>query len=141
MAIIFRKGPKSIHSFRFQRMSNKDIVPYLGSLPNRSSNDILGMDLVLLKELVPYVINKSVESGVFGQDWKNAWVTLIYKDDGDINDENDYRSISVIGHIAKMIESLVSYHIIDFLNNIRLFQWINLLIWKDIQHKLSFIVL
>ena len=95
-------------------MSSVDIVRYLGSLPIRSNNDILGMDLVLLKELAPYisillanVINKSLESGIFEQDWKNGKVTPIYKDDDNINDENNYRPISVIGHIAKMIESLV----------------------------------
>ena len=95
-ATFFWKGPKSIHSFRFKRMSSADIVTYLGSLPNRSNNDILGMDIVLLKESAPYisislanVINKSLESGVFEQDWKNARVTPIYKDDGDIDDENN----------------------------------------------------
>ena len=74
-------------------MSSADIVTYLGSLPNRSNNVLLGMDIVLLKESAPYisislanVINKSLESGVFEQDWKNARVTPIYKDDGDIND-------------------------------------------------------
>ena len=46
--------------------------------------------------------------------WKNARVTPIYKDDSDINDENNYRPISVINHIAKMMECLVSYQIIDF---------------------------
>ena len=60
------------------------------------------------------VINKSLKSGVFEQDWKNARVTPFYKDDGNINDENNYRPISVIGHIAT-IEYLVSYQIIDFL--------------------------
>ena len=131
----FWTGPKSIHSFCFKRMSSADIVTYLGSLPNRSNNDILCMDLVLLKESVPYisislanVINKSLEAGVFEQDWKNARVTPIYKDDGDINDENNYRPISVISHIAKMIESLVSYQIVDFGKSIGLFQWTNLLI-------------
>ena len=131
----FWKGPKSIHSFRFKRMSNEDIVTYLGSLPNRSNNYKLGMDLVLLKESAPYisislakVIHKSLDSGVFEQDCKNARVTPIYNDDGDINDENNYRPISVIGHIAKMIESLVSYQIIDFWKSIVLFQWINMLI-------------
>ena len=116
------KGPKSIYSFRFKNMSKEDIETYLGSLPNKSNNDILGMDLVLLRKSAPYisisfsnVINKSLSSGVFEQDWKHARVTPIYKDDGDITDENNYRPISVIGHIAKMIESLVSYQIIDFL--------------------------
>ena len=83
------------------------------------------MDLVLLRVSPIYffwqifslanVINKSLKLGVFEQDWKNTRVTPIYEDDGDINDENNYRPISVIDHIAKMIESLVSYQIINFL--------------------------
>ena len=80
------------------------------------------MNLVLLRESAPYisislanVTNKSPKSGVFGQDWKNTRVTPIYKDYSDINDENNYRPISVIDHIAKMIESFVSYQIIDVL--------------------------
>ena len=51
----FWKGPKSIHSFRFKRMSNEDIDTYFGSLTNKSLNDVLGMDLVLLRESVPYI--------------------------------------------------------------------------------------
>ena len=129
-------------------MSSADIATYLGYLPNRSSYDILGLDIVLLKESVPYisislanVINKSLKSGVFEQDWINTRVTPIYKDDGDINDENNHRPISVIGHIAKIIESLVSYQIIGFFwKSIVLFQWTNLLIWKDTQNKLAYIV-
>ena len=86
----------------------------------------LGMNLVLLKESAPYisptslanVINESFESGVFDQDWKNARVTPFYKDYGDSNDENHHRPISVIGHITKTIESLVSYQIIDFLEGL-----------------------
>ena len=142
------KGQKSIYSFRFKRMSNEDIVTYVGSLPKRSNNDLyIGYGPRFIERISPiyvYIIgkcDKSLESGVFEQDWKNARVTPIYKDDGNINDENNYRPISVIGHFTKMIESLVSYQIIDFLRNIVLFQWINLLLWKDTQHKLTFIVL
>ena len=103
-------------------MCNEDIKIYLESLPIKSNNDILGMDLVLLRESVPYisismanVINSSLKSSVFEQDWQNASVTTIYKDDGDINDENNCRPMSVIDYITKMIESLVSSQIIDFL--------------------------
>ena len=103
-------------------MCNEDIKIYLESLPIKSNNDILGMDLVLLRESVPYisismanVINSSLKSSVFEQDWQNARVTTIYKDDGDINDENNCRPMSVIDYITKMIESLVSSQIIDFL--------------------------
>ena len=60
-------------------------------------------------------MNKSLKSGVFEQDLKNTRMTLIYEDDADINDENNYRPINPIDHIAKMIKSLVSYQIIVFL--------------------------
>ena len=102
-------------------MSNEDIKTYLGSLPNESNNDILGIDLVLLKGFVPYisislanVISKSLKSGAFEQNWKNSRMTPICTDGGDINDKNNYRPISVIDHIAK-IEPLVSYQTTDFL--------------------------
>ena len=78
-------------------------------------------DLVLLRESAPCIsislanmINKSLKSGAFEQNWKNARVTPICKDDDDINDKNNYRPISVIDYVAK-IESLVSYQTIDFL--------------------------
>ena len=113
LTFFFWKGPKSIHSFK--KMSDEDIKTYLRSLPNKFNNDIL-----IYWESAPYtftslanVINKSLKSGVIEHDWKNVSVTPIYKDDGDINDENNYRPISVIDHIAKTIESLVSYQIID----------------------------
>ena len=71
----FWKGPKSIHRFRFKKMSNEDIKTYLGSLPDKSKNDILGMDLVLLSESAPNisillanVINKSLTSGEFEEE-------------------------------------------------------------------------
>ena len=51
----FWKSPKSIDSFRFKKMSNEDIKTYLGSLPNKSNNDKLGMDLILLREAAPYI--------------------------------------------------------------------------------------
>ena len=129
-------------------MSNEDIKTYLEFLPNKSNNDILGMGIVLLRESAQYislslenVINKALKWGVFEQDWTNAKVTPIYKDDVDINDENNYHPISIIDHIAKMIESLVSYQIVDIFKSIVLFQWINLLFWKDTPPKLAFIVL
>ena len=71
----------------------------------------------------------------------NARVTPIYKGDGDINDENYYRPISVIGHIAKTIESLVSYQIVDLLEEHSFISMDQSAYLKDTQPKLAFIVL
>ena len=58
--------------FVSKRFLNEDIKTYLGFLPNKSNNHILGMDLLLLRISVPYifislanVMNKSLKSGVF----------------------------------------------------------------------------
>ena len=40
-----------------------------------------------------------MEKGAFQQDWKNARVTPV--DKNDINDEINYRPIFVVGHTAK----------------------------------------
>ena len=140
------EAQKSIHSFRLKRMYNANIVAYLGSLPNRSNNDKLGMDIVFFKESARYiyislanVINKSLKLGVLSRtgrmpEWRlsiRMMATLITK---------MIIIQYVIGHIVKMIESLVSYQIIDFWKSIVLFQWTDLLIWKDTQHKLAFII-
>ena len=100
------------------------------------------MGLVLLKESAAHisislanVIKIIPWVGCFVQDWKNAKVTPIYKDDGDVNNEYDYHSISVIGDISKITEFLLSYQIIDFWEDMVLFKWINLLIWEDTKNN------
>ena len=134
----FLERPKSIYDFRFKKMSNEDIKIYLGSLPNKSNNDKLGMDLVLLEESAPYIsisltnmINKSHKSGVFEQDWKNARVTPIYKGDGDINDENNYRPICHRSYwVIKLLIFLEAHSFISMDHSAYL---------KDIPPKLAFI--
>ena len=83
---LYWEGSKSIHTFRFTKVSNKDIEKYLSSQRKKSNNDILGMDVVLLRESVPYiseslvsVINKSLQSGVFERDWKMLEYRLFIK--------------------------------------------------------------
>ena len=46
------------------------------------------------------MVNSSLENGIVHDDWKKARVTPVYKNEGEINDENNIRLISVISHIA-----------------------------------------
>ena len=66
-------------------------------MTNKHGNDILGMDIKLLKI--------------------KARVTPVYTNEGEINDEYNLRPISVISHIAKMIESFVSNQIMKYLED------------------------
>ena len=89
-----------------------------------SSNDILDMDSKLLciafeliAPVITLLINMSLELGVVIDDWKMSRVTPIYKGKGDMQDENNYRPISVIGHIAKLLEKQVQIQLIKFLTD------------------------
>ena len=118
------KGPKSRYVFKLHHISFQDIQFYLNSMANKHGNDILGMDIKLLKIACPviskslaYVVNSSLDNGIVHEDRKKTRVTPIYKNEGEINDENNFRPISVISHITKMIESFVSNQIIKYLED------------------------
>ena len=118
------KGPKSRYVFKFHHISFQDIQLYLNPMTNKHGNDILGMDIKLLKIACPviskslaYVVNSSLDNGIVHDDWKKARVTPVYKNEGEINDENNFRPISVVSHIAKMIERFVSDQIIKYLED------------------------
>ena len=59
--------------------------------------------------------NDSCSNGIFPDDWKLARVTPVYKNNGDINSMSNYRPISVIGQIAKMVEQLVRSQLLSHL--------------------------
>ena len=67
----------------------------------------------LLKDAAPvivssltFIINLSIRSGIFPDDWKIAKVTPIYKDENKTN-PNNYRPISVLSAVAKLIERII----------------------------------
>ena len=60
-------------------------------------------------------MNDSHPNGTFPDDWKLARVTPVYKNNGDVNTMSNYRPISVIGYIAKMVEELVRSQLVSYL--------------------------
>ena len=68
MKLIYKVDSKALYFFLAATITS--------SQPKKSNNGFLGMDVVLLRESAPYiseslasVINKSLESGVFEQDY------------------------------------------------------------------------
>ena len=45
----------------------------------------------------------------------NLTVLPLFKNNGDVNIMSNYRPISVIGHIAKMVDQLVSSQLVSYL--------------------------
>ena len=113
----------SIYSFNFKMITAEFTMKYLSLLPEESKNDVLEFDTKLLRLTAPiisksltYMINLSVKSGICLEDWKIACVTPAYKGKGDKNEENNFRPLSVIGHLAKLVEKAVQLQLVDYLH-------------------------
>jgi hypothetical protein len=65
------------------------------------------------------IFNLSFQTTIFLDDWKLAKVTPVFND-GNNNDCGNYRPISVISVVAKIVEKLVYQHLKSFMtiNNI-----------------------
>ena len=121
---IYWKGPKSMYTFRFKEITHVDIEQYFVSLSSKANNDLLDFDIRLIKYAAPFIseslsriINDSLLQGRVDMDWKRARVSPVYKGEGDLDFEGNYRPISVIGHIARLVESLVCSQIIHYLES------------------------
>ena len=76
----------------------------------------------LLKEAAPvvthsltYIMNLSITTGIFPNSWKIAKVTPIFKEDAR-TDPNNYRPISVLPVVSKLIEIIVFKQLYEYLN-------------------------
>ena len=118
----FMGRPKSFYVFKFKHISHMDIESYFNSLTNKGSKDILDIKLIklpcpIISKSLASVANLSFGNGIVHGDWKTTRVTPIYKNEEEIDDENSFRPISVISHIAKMVESLISTQVVDYLES------------------------
>ena len=116
------KGQEGIYTFQFKYVQHIDLMTLLISLFDKTGMDILGFDRKLVRiagehiyDSLLCIINDSLSNGIFPDDWKIARVTPVYKNNGDINIMSNYRPISVIGHIAKMVEQLVRSQLVSYL--------------------------
>ena len=62
-----------------------------------------------------YIINLSLESGRFPSSWKCAKVTSLFKQ-GDRTDKDNYRPISILPAVRKVIERAVHSQLYDYLS-------------------------
>jgi exonuclease III len=115
------KGPKSIYEFHLSNVSVDDVLKSLLAMPDTSSNDILGMDAKLLKMAaniiapqLTYMFNLSIKLSKVIDEWKIARVTPIYKGKGDVLDPGNFRPISVVCHIGKLLERQVYRQLIIY---------------------------
>ena len=116
------KLPYCIHSLHLEYVPPEHVSKKSGTLGNRSNTDILGIDSKLLyisrfiiSNSLSSLYNLSLSTCHVPADWKQAKITPIYKGKGSKTDPSNYCPISVIAHIAKILERHVNAQCLSYL--------------------------
>ena len=117
---LYKKFPPSIHKFCFQPVSEQDVIKTAKSLKSLA----LGVDEInsfVVKTLLPRIsvvlvdiINTSFEQRIFPERWKKGVVTPIPKVAMPMA-PSDFRPISLLPCLSKIIEKLVNTQIVAYI--------------------------
>ena len=106
--------------FHFAMITEEYVFDQICNFPNNESTGLDHFHVRLLKLAAPvichslaYICNLSLLTAKFPSEWKLAKVTPIYKD-GSKFDVGNYRPISVLNIISKIIERAVHDQLYDF---------------------------
>ena len=110
----------------FQEVSGDNILLYVKSLA-RDKAVFDEIPLFILKEATPcfiepltHIVNLSLRTGIVPSICKKARVTPLHKA-GDKSDPTNYRPISILSFVGKIIEYFVSQQLTDYMEDNRLF--------------------
>jgi len=105
----------------------EEILKIVSNLKDKKSPGHDGIDNHLLKSIIPYVVNPlvhivnlSLTSGIVPNKLKVAKVIPIYKK-GDSCDVNNYRPISLLTTISKVLERIIHIRTVNFLKHNNIF--------------------
>ena len=109
--------------FRPQPTDSDTIILIIKHLKNTSSCGSDNISLRFLKEslpvIIPYltcIVNTSIVTGIFPESWKHAIVVPIFKT-GDVMEPKDYRPISLLPIISKVLEKVIAAQLASHLEN------------------------
>ena len=96
------------------QVTESEVLKLLNSLhinkssgPDRIPNKLLKMTVILIAEPLTTLFNKSLKLGKFPSPWKKACITPIFKQKGSSSDPHNYRPISLLPNLSKILEKLV----------------------------------
>ena len=108
----------------FHEINVNYILKELLKLPLKSTLDIINIDNKLLRLAAPaispsltHIFNLSLYHGFVPDDWKTARITPIFKKKGSKEDPNNYRPISVVSTIAKILEKHIKLELMNYMTN------------------------
>ena len=108
--------------FEFHKISETDILKICRELKPKLSSGTDFISNKLLKHVAPiiigplhYLINLSLESGYIPRELKIAKIVPVFKD-GDCHSYTNYRPISLLNSMSKLLEKVVARQLIGFLD-------------------------
>ena len=114
--------PEAHATFVFPHIKVKTVIHHLQRLPlyKRSGCEILTHRVLretasLLGPSITYLYNLSINTGSFPSDWKTAIVKPIFKNRGRAEDPTNYRPISLLPAIGKILDNIQSQALRDYL--------------------------
>ena len=112
--------------FNFRPVSKLEVEKYLRSIKRNKSTGIDNLPPCLLKDAartisapLTHLINLSLQTGLFPKDWKLAKIVPIHKS-GFHSSFDNYRPISVLPVLSKIIEKAVHRQVIEFIEQNKL---------------------
>lgn len=124
---LIQENNVTINSFYFSPITSCELYYVINSLKNKSSPGIDGITNSVVKHLacflvdvLSFIFNLSVETGIFPVSLKRAVVIPIFKKN-DRSCLNNYRPISLLSVFSKIFEKVMKKRIIGFINANNLF--------------------
>ena len=111
------------NSFFISPTDVEEVMDIIKKLDSKSSPGIDKINNATLKALkctiappLAFLFNKSIESGSFPEAWKTAVVAPIHKS-GSRSEVSNYRPISLLGSISKLLERIINKRLTSFLES------------------------
>ena len=112
--------------FRFRYVSNIFIEKHLKSLKRKKSTGLDNLPSNLLKDCassisnpLTYIINLSLDTCTVPRIWKKAMIIPTFKS-GSVSNPENYRPISVLPILSKVLEKVVHTQLMDYLESNKL---------------------
>ena len=113
---------KTDKRFNFEPPSQPRVLILLSKLCKSKATGLDNIPAKLLRECpdlisdsLTTIFNKSIQTGVFPDEWKSARITSLYKNAGKRNDMTNYRPISIIPVVAKVFERIMYDQVYKYL--------------------------
>ena len=119
------KLPSDI-KFKIPQIQKEKVLKFLSTMDvsKATGTDMIGPRLLKLAapciaDEVTFICNHSINNSVFPNKWKEAKVTPLYKN-GSLEEVNNYRPISILPVISKVLEKHVHDSLSEFLHDFNL---------------------